>query len=67
MYKVNPGKHNFAGRNVQLLICELNKSAFKAVAHMGIPPLVVVMNQGNEESSNKRQRHYCSSGARTFY
>lgn len=58
MYKVNSGNRSFAGRNVQLLICELNKSAFKAVAHMGIPPSVVAMNQGNKESSNKRQRHY---------
>lgn len=58
MYKVNPGKHSFAVRKVQLLICELHKSTFKAVAHMGVPPLLVVTNQDNEESSNERHRHY---------
>lgn len=45
---------------MQLLICELNKSAFKAVARRGVPPSVVVMNQDNEESSHKRQRDFAA-------
>lgn len=65
--QVSSGNHSFAARNVQLLICELITSAFRAVTHIGVSPLVVVMNQDNGERSNKRQRHHSCSGASIFY
>jgi hypothetical protein len=52
---------------VTLLICGLIKSALRAVTHMGVSPLVVVMNQDNEERSNKRQRQDSCSGPRISY